>query len=72
MKHFVFAVQNGTTPAAAAYDNKADALAAYHTEMAYRHESRTSTTGIVVDAAGHVVAMETYTAPPAPVGGEEA
>ena len=71
MKHFVFTIQNGTVPAAAAYDNKQAAMAAFHTEMAYRHESRTSTTSVVVDATGRIVDKDSYTAQPAPAEGGE-
>ena len=66
MKHFVSIIQNGETPAMFAYDDKNAAMAAFHTEMAYRHPSRTSTVAFVFNANGTVVAHDSYIAP-APV-----
>lgn len=74
MKHYLTKIQNGTTCACFAYDNKSDAMAAYHEELAYRSSDRASTLCIVINESGGIVACEKYTAPPAPApepdGGE--
>lgn len=67
MKYFVSIIQNGEIPAMYAYDDKNAAMAAFHSEMAYRHESRTSTVAFVMDANGNVIVKDRYFAPaPAP------
>ena len=66
MKYFVTVIQNDSTCACYAYEKKPDAMAKFHSEMAYRHETRTSTVCSVLNSNGDVVAKEKYTAPPAP------
>lgn len=74
MKYFVTVIQNDSTCACYAYENKQDAMAKYHSELAYRHESRTSTVCSVMDSNGGITAKDRYVAPPAPApeieGGE--
>lgn len=66
MKHYLTIVQNDSVCACYAYDDKSAAMAAFHTELAYRHESRISTMCVVMNGNGTVVASEKYVAPPAP------
>ncbi len=62
MKHYLTVVQNDDTAACYVYNDKQEALAAYHTELAYRSSDRTSTLCIVSNANGMVVASEKYVA----------
>ena len=62
-------IQNGSTPLLQSYDNYNTALANYHTELAYRHESRTSTMAMLIDKNGTVLKREQYIANV--VGGQE-
>ena len=75
MKHFVTIIQNDSTCACFAYDNKPAAMGKYHTEMAYAMNAGITTLCSVMNSAGTVIATEKYTAPPAPApeveGGEE-
>lgn len=76
MKYYLTIVQNDAVCACYAYESRSAAMAAYHTELAYRADSRASTLCIVVNSNGTVIACDKYTAPPAPVletegGGEE-
>lgn len=57
-------IQNGSIPLMYSFDTINAALAQYHTELAYRHESRTSTMCMIIDAAGIVLKQETYIATP--------
>lgn len=56
-------VQNDTTNALYTYNSFEDALAAYHQELAYRAEGRTSTKCAILDNDLHMLRQETYTAP---------
>ena len=47
---YLITVQNGDTPSMLGYDSYDAALAAFHTELAYRHESRTSTRCMIIDS----------------------
>ena len=58
--YIVLIIQNGTTVSALTYTDINDARAKYHTELAYRHESRTSTTCIMFDSSGTMLARESY------------
>ena len=60
MKYFVTIIQNDSTCACFAYDNRADAMAKFHSEMAYRHESRTSTVCSVMNSNGDTVAKDIW------------
>ena len=57
-------VQNGTTNALYSYDSESEALAAYHTELAYRAEGRTSTACAILDSRLHVLRNEIWEAEP--------
>lgn len=60
---YVVIIQNNDTPAIFAYNSYDAALAKFHTEMAYRHESRTSTKCMIIDGELLTINRETYTAP---------
>ena len=47
--YYLVIVQNSNTPAIYSYDTHDAALAAFHTELAYRHESRTSTRCLILN-----------------------
>lgn len=64
--YYVIVSQNGGAFAVTAYTsengakNKNDAFALYHTEMGYRHSSRTKTEAIVCDGNFQPIAHEVY------------
>lgn len=60
---YLVIVQNGNTPAIFSYNSHDEALAAFHTEMAYRAEGRTSTSCMIIDASLCVYEKESWTAP---------
>ena len=58
MIYYLLIIQNGgadSTQAVYKYDNIDDALAAYHSELAYRNTSRQMTTCVILDAYGNSV-----------------
>lgn len=61
--YYLIKVQNDSIPAIAAYDTLEAVNAEFHTEMAYRHESRYSTKCMILDADLVVVRTEVYTKP---------
>ena len=61
--YYLIKVQNDSIPAIASYDSLEAVTAAFHTEMAYRHESRFSTKCMILDNDLVVVRTEVYTAP---------
>lgn len=60
--YILVCVQNGNIPLLRSYDSYNEALAEYHQELAYRHESRTSTMAMIVDQGGRVLKREQYVA----------
>jgi len=58
--YYLAIIQNYTTPAFYAYDTKSAALSAFHNELAYRHESRTSTVCILYDRKGNELKRDYY------------
>lgn len=58
--YYLVIVQNDSTTAIYRYNSLETALAAYHTELAYRSEERTSTKCAILDSELHVVKCETY------------
>lgn len=48
-KYFVIIIQNETAVIMHDYNTKNQAMAEYHTELGYRHESRTKTEACVLD-----------------------
>jgi hypothetical protein len=67
MKYYLVMIQNGNTQAIyekASYD---EALSAFHSELAYRAESRKSTMCMIIDGDGNVYKREMW---PMNEGGE--
>ena len=58
----VVIVQNDITPAIYAFTTENEALAFYHSELAYRAEGRTSTKCAILDPDLHMLRQETFTA----------
>lgn len=61
--YYLVIVQNNNTQAIYSYDSIESALAAYHAELAYRADGRTSTKCAILDNELMLVRSETYTAP---------
>lgn len=61
--YYLAIVQNDTTNALYTYNSFEDALAAYHQELAYRAEGRTSTKCAILDNDLHMLRQESYVAP---------
>jgi hypothetical protein len=61
--YYLAIVQNDTTNALYSYNSYESALAAYHTELAYRAEGRTSTKCAILDHDLNMLRQETYIAP---------
>lgn len=60
--YYVATVQNENTPALFSYSTLEAALAAFHTELAYRAEGRTSTKCSILDADLMTIRNEVYIA----------
>ena len=60
--YYVLIVQNNTTQAVFSYNTFEEALAYYHTELAYRAEDRTSTKCAILDSDLHMLRQENYEA----------
>ena len=72
MKYYVTVVQGEVTCAAFAYENKAQAMAKFHTEMRYAYDAGITTLCSVMSSYGAVAAVEKYTAPSStPESGED-
>lgn len=63
--YYLAIVQNGTTQALYSYSSYDAALAAYHSELAYRAEGRTSTLCVILDEYGNTINKELWRAAPA-------
>lgn len=62
--YYLAIIQNfGESNVLYSYDTSEEALAAYHTELAYRAETRKQTVCSILDAEGQVLRNEVYTAP---------
>lgn len=57
---FVVIVQNDEITSSFGYTDYTQALAKYHTELAYRSEGRTSTMCMIIDRFGEVQKKERY------------
>lgn len=64
--YYLAIVQNDETQALYRYSTYEDALAAYHTELAYRAEGRKSTKCAILNGDLKMLRQETYTAPTEP------
>ena len=60
--YYLVIVQNNETQAVYRYSTYNEALAAYHAELAYRAEGRTSTKCAILDNNLSCVRQEVYTA----------
>ena len=60
MKYYLAIIQNNETCALYAYNTYDEALAAFHSELAYRGEGRTSTLCIIFNSAGEVLYTENW------------
>ena len=60
--YLVLVMQNNTTPAVYTFATENEARAYYHNELAYRHESRTSTKCAILDSTFQVLRCEEYRA----------
>lgn len=63
--YYLVIVQNGNTQAVYAHNSYDSALAAYHNELAYRAEGRTSTLCVILDEYGNTIKQELWRAAPA-------
>lgn len=61
--YYLIKIQNDSTQGIYRYDSLDTAMAAYHAELAYRAEGRTSTKCAILDSDMCVVRSEVYTAP---------
>lgn len=67
MKYYLVIIQNGNTQAIYEKANYDAALSAFHSELAYRAEGRTSTMCMIIDGNGNVYKREMW---PSIEGGE--
>lgn len=61
--YYLAIIQNNTTNALYIYNTFEDALAAYHTELAYRSDDRTSTRCVIFDSELRTLRAEVYEKP---------
>lgn len=61
--YYLIIIQNDDTQAIYRYNSLDAVMAAYHTELAYRAEGRTSTKCAILDSDMCVVRSEVFTAP---------
>lgn len=61
--YYLAIVQNDNTQALYKYSSLDEALAAYHTELAYRAEGRTSTKCTILDSNLQAIRNDSYIAP---------
>ena len=61
--YYLALVQNNDTQALFAYNTLDEALARYHSELAYRGEGRTSTKCTILDNDLMAIRNDSYTAP---------
>lgn len=68
--YYLAIIQNhGEANALYPFNSFEEALARYHTELAYRATSRTQTVCSILNSEGQVLRNETYTAPAQPEEG---
>lgn len=58
--YFLAIIQNYSIPAFYSYQTRSEAMARFHSELAYRHESRTSTVCILYDQKGNELEHDYY------------
>lgn len=62
--YYLITVQNGDTPSMLGYETHDAALAAFHNELGYRHESRTSTKCMIINDNLEMFERDNYIAEP--------
>lgn len=60
MRYYLAIIQNNEACALYAYDTYDAALSAFHSEMAYRGEGRTSTLCIIFNSSGDILYSEAW------------
>ena len=60
MKNYLATIQNDSSQAIFAYVNLDEALAAFHTELAYHAEGRDRTLCIIFDSNGNIIRSEEW------------
>ena len=60
--YYLAIIQNEQTATLYTYATESEALAAYHTELAYRAEGRTSTKCAILNASLQVIRSESWSA----------
>lgn len=63
---YLVIIQNDTTQAIYKYDTFDQALAAFHSEMAYRAEGRDSTVCVILNRIGELIKREDWQRPVEP------
>lgn len=58
--YYLVIIQNDSAQAIYAYNSMDDALAQFHSELAYRAEARTSTVCVILDANGALVKRDVW------------
>ena len=61
--YYLVIIQNEDTQAIYRHYSLDSTMVAFHTEMAYRAEGRTSTKCVILDSDMYIVRSEVYTAP---------
>lgn len=62
--YYLAIIQNASTKALYSYPTLDAALSAFHTELAYRGNNRTSTMCLIIDGYGNTVKKEYWQAAP--------
>ena len=60
--YILLVIQNGSIPRMTTYDSWNAVTAAYHQELAYRHESRTKTVCVIFNYEGSELKRDVYIA----------
>lgn len=63
MRFYLVIIQNDTSQAIYPYEDYSAALAAFHNELGYRHETRISTTCVILNSQGELMRRERWDAP---------
>ena len=58
--YYLVIIQNDSAQSIYAYNNMDDALAQFHSELAYRAETRTSTVCVILDSNGALVKRDMW------------
>ena len=57
---YLFIIQNGEITVSYKYDSMDECLVAFHNELAYRNDARTSTVCLIIDNQGRVLKQDSY------------